>query len=45
MGRVPASTRQKSRHNDLPFTPIEPATALEEAQKWEKLWNGLFLTK
>jgi iron(III) transport system substrate-binding protein len=45
MGRVPASTRLKSRLNDFPFTPIEPATALEEAQKWEKLWNGLFLTK
>jgi iron(III) transport system substrate-binding protein len=45
MGRVPASTRVKSRLNDFPFTPIEPATVLEEAQKWEKLWNGLFLTK
>jgi iron(III) transport system substrate-binding protein len=45
MGRVPASTRVKSRLNDFLFTPIEPATVLEEAQKWEKLWNGLFLTK
>jgi iron(III) transport system substrate-binding protein len=45
MGRVPASTRVKSRLNDFPFTLIEPATVLEEASKWEKLWNELFLTK
>jgi iron(III) transport system substrate-binding protein len=45
MGRVPASTRVKSRLNDFAFTLIEPATALEEARKWEKLWNELFLTK
>jgi iron(III) transport system substrate-binding protein len=45
MGRVPASTRVKSRLNDFTFTLIEPATVLEEARKWEKLWNELFLTK
>ena len=31
--------------NDFPFTLIEPATVLDEAPKWEKLWNELFLTK
>ena len=45
MGRVPASTRVKSRLNDFPFTLIEPATVLEEAPKWEKLWNELFLSQ
>jgi len=45
MGRVPASTRVKSSLNDFPFTLIEPATVLEEAPRWEKLWNELFLTK
>jgi iron(III) transport system substrate-binding protein len=45
MGRVPASTKVKSALNDFPFTLIEPATVLEEAPKWEKLWNELFLTK
>jgi iron(III) transport system substrate-binding protein len=45
MGRVPASTRVKSALNDFPFTLIEPATVLEEAPKWEKLWNELFLQK
>ncbi len=45
MGRVPASTKVKSSLNDFPFTLIEPATVLEEAPRWEKLWNELFLTK
>jgi iron(III) transport system substrate-binding protein len=45
MGRAPASTRVKSALNDFPFTLIEPATVLDEAPKWEKLWNELFLTK
>ena len=45
MGRVPASTRVKSSLNDFPFTLIEPATVLEEAPRWEKLWNELFITK
>jgi iron(III) transport system substrate-binding protein len=45
MGRVPASTKVKSALNDFPFTLIEPATVLEEAPKWEKLWNELFLQK
>ena len=45
MGRVPASTRVKSHLNDFPFTLIEPATVLEEADKWEKTWNDLFLRR
>ena len=45
MGRVPASTKVKSALNDFPFTLIEPATVLEEAPRWEKLWNELFITK
>jgi iron(III) transport system substrate-binding protein len=45
LGRVPASTRLKSELNDFPFTLIEPATVLEEAAKWDKLWNELFLTQ
>jgi len=45
MGRVPASTRVKSALNDFAFTLIEPATVLDEAPKWEKLWNELFLQK
>lgn len=45
LGRVPASTRVKSELNNFPFTLIEPATVLEEAEKWEKLWSELFLRK
>lgn len=43
MGRVPASTKVRSALNDFPFTLIEPATVLDEAPRWEKLWNELFL--
>jgi iron(III) transport system substrate-binding protein len=43
MGRVPASTRVKSELNNFPFTMIDAATALDEKQKWEALWNKLFL--
>ena len=45
MGRVPASTRVKSELNDFPFTMIDPATAIDEKEKWEKLWNELFLNQ
>ncbi len=45
MGRVPASTRVKSALNNFPFTLVESATVLEEAEKWEKLWGELFLKK
>ena len=45
MGRVPASTKVKSELNNFPFTLIEPATVLEEAEKWEKMWNDFFLKK
>jgi iron(III) transport system substrate-binding protein len=43
LGRVPASTRVKSALNNFPFTTIDPATALDEKDKWEQLWNELFL--
>lgn len=45
MGRVPASSRVKSALNNFSFTMIDPATVLDEADKWEKLWNGFFLQK
>jgi iron(III) transport system substrate-binding protein len=45
MGRVPASLRVKSALNNFPFTLVEPATVLEEAEKWEKLWGDFFLNK
>ena len=45
MGRVPASTRVKSELNNFPFRMIEPATVLDEAERWEKLWTELFIRK
>jgi iron(III) transport system substrate-binding protein len=45
MGRVPASTKVKSELNNFPFKMIEPATVLDEAPRWEKLWNELFIRK
>jgi len=43
LGRVPASSRVKSALNNFPFTTIDAATALDEKDKWEQLWNELFL--
>jgi len=43
MGRVPASTKVKSELNTFPFTVIDPVTALDEKDKWEKVWTDLFL--
>jgi iron(III) transport system substrate-binding protein len=45
LGRVPASTRVKSELNNFPFVLSDPANVLDESQKWDKLWNDLFLTK
>jgi iron(III) transport system substrate-binding protein len=45
MGRVPASGKVKSHLNDFPFVMTDPGTILRESQKWENLWNELFLTK
>ena len=43
LGRMPASTRVSSELNGMPFTTIDPATVLDEAEEWEQVWNGLFL--
>jgi iron(III) transport system substrate-binding protein len=43
MGRVPASTKVKSELNNFPFVMTDPAHVLDESQKWEKLWNDLYL--
>lgn len=45
MGRVPASTRVKSELNNFPFTMIDAATALDEKDEWDALWNDLFLKR
>jgi iron(III) transport system substrate-binding protein len=45
MGRVPASTKVKSALNDFPFIMTDPGTILRESQKWDALWNELFISK
>ena len=45
MGRVPASTKIKSEFNNFPFVVIDPVTVLDEATKWDKQWNELFVRR
>ena len=41
--RVPASTAVDTPLNKFPFEMIDPVITLDEADKWDKLWSGLFL--
>jgi iron(III) transport system substrate-binding protein len=43
MGRTPA--RVTSASNSFRFTLIDPVTVLDEAAKWEKLWNDVFVRR
>jgi iron(III) transport system substrate-binding protein len=45
MGRAPVSTKVKSSLANFPYTMVDPATVLDESEKWESLWNRLFLNK
>jgi len=45
MGRVPASTKIKSQFNQFPFVVIDPITVLDEAAKWDKVWNETFVRR
>jgi iron(III) transport system substrate-binding protein len=45
LGRVPVSRRVKSELNNFPFTIIDPAIVLDEKEKWERLWNDLFVNQ
>jgi iron(III) transport system substrate-binding protein len=41
--RVPASQAVESSLNNFPFQMIDPVIALDENEKWDKLWSQLFL--
>jgi iron(III) transport system substrate-binding protein len=43
LGRVPASRAQKTLLDDHKSIMVDPIKWTEEAPKWEKLWNELFL--
>ena len=45
MGRSPVSNKIKSEFSTLKYTMIDPIVALDESEKWEKLWNELFVKK
>ena len=45
LGRVPASTRVDSELNNFPFIMIDPATVLDEKDKWDTIWSDLFLRR
>jgi iron(III) transport system substrate-binding protein len=45
LGRVPASARVQSELNNFPFTMIDPATVLDEKDKWDQIWTDLFLRR
>jgi iron(III) transport system substrate-binding protein len=45
MGRVPSSLKVKSSLNSFPYSMVDPATVLDENDKWEALWTKLFLKK
>ena len=43
VNRVPASLAVDTPLNKFPHEIIDPAIALDEADKWDKLWSELFL--
>jgi len=43
MGRVPASNKVKNPFADVKYTLVDAITVLDESEKWEKIWNDLFL--
>lgn len=45
MGRAPVSTKVKSTLSDFPYTMVDPAAVLDQNEKWEGVWNRLFINK
>jgi iron(III) transport system substrate-binding protein len=43
MGRVPASTKVRTHLNDFEYTVVDPITVLDEQDKWNRLWEELFI--
>jgi iron(III) transport system substrate-binding protein len=43
MGRVPASTKVRTPLNDFEYTVVDPVTVLDEQDKWNRLWESLFI--
>jgi iron(III) transport system substrate-binding protein len=45
MGRVPVSTKVKTHMNQFEYTLVDPATVLDEQDKWTREWDKLFTQK
>ena len=45
MGRPPVNRKIKSRLTDFEHTYLDVVTVVDEAAKWDKLWEELFLKK
>ena len=45
MGRVPASMKVKHNLINFPYVLVDQITVLDEREKWEPLWEKLFLKK
>ena len=45
MGRVPVSSKVKTDLNRFEYTMVDPVTVLDEQERWNKLWEGLFIQK
>jgi iron(III) transport system substrate-binding protein len=43
MGRAPVSTKVRTHMNNFEYTVVDPATVLDEQEKWNKLWDDLFI--
>lgn len=45
MGRTPSSSKVKTDTSGMAFVMSDPSVTLDEADKWQQLWDKLFLTK
>jgi iron(III) transport system substrate-binding protein len=45
LGRPPANLKVKSSLSGFEYSMVDPAVELDENEKWERLWNALFLRK
>ena len=42
MGRTPVSRRVPTSAGRFDYTTVDPVTVLDEQDRWEKVWQGLF---
>jgi iron(III) transport system substrate-binding protein len=45
MGRVPVSTKVRTHMNNFEYTMVDAATVLDEQDKWNQIWDGLFIKR